>query len=86
VEPELFTRNGSLERVDLDGSNRMMIVPRHIHHQQATHTDFDEGTLHWCDREGMKVLRCDLDGSNVESSGGRRATTASGWPPIPAGE
>jgi hypothetical protein len=26
-------------------------------------TDFDAGVLYWCDREGMQVLRCNLDGS-----------------------
>ena len=29
--------------------------------------DFDEGVLYWCDREGMQVLRCKLDGSGLRA-------------------
>jgi hypothetical protein len=29
--------------------------------------DFDEGVLYWCDREGMQVLRCNLDGSGLRA-------------------
>ena len=67
-EPEFFTRNGSLERVDLDGGNRTTIVPRGAFTtgKQLT-ADFDARKLYWCDREGMQVLRCDLEGTNLES-------------------
>jgi len=60
--------DGSIERVDLDGKNRKTIVP-----QGATftpkqiHFDKENGKLYWCDREGMRVMRCNLDGSNVET-------------------
>ena len=68
VEANFFTRNGSLERVDFDGANRRTIVPRGAFTtgKQLT-ADFTEGKLYWCDREGMQVLRCDLDGSNLEA-------------------
>ena len=61
-----FTRNGSLERADLDGANRVTIVPRGAFTagKQLT-ADFDQGVLYWCDREGMQVLRCNLDGSGL---------------------
>ncbi len=61
-----FARNGSLERADLDGANRVTIVPRGAFTagKQLT-ADFVEGVLYWCDREGMQVLRCDLDGSEL---------------------
>ena len=67
-EPTFFTRNGSIERVDLDGGNRRTVVPRGTFTtgKQLT-ADFAEKKLYWCDREGMQVLRCDLDGSNVEA-------------------
>jgi sugar lactone lactonase YvrE len=67
-EPNFFTRNGSIERVDLDGGNRQTVVPRGTFTtgKQLT-ADFAERKLYWCDREGMQVLRCDLDGSNVEA-------------------
>ena len=61
-----YTRNGSLERADLDGGNRRTIVPRGAFTtgKQLT-ADFDEGVLYWCDREGMQVLSCNLDGSDL---------------------
>ena len=61
-----FTPNGSLERADLDGANRVTIAPRGAFTagKQLT-ADFDQGVLYWCDREGMQVLRCNLDGSEL---------------------
>ena len=61
-----YTRNGSLERADLDGGNRITIVPRGAFTcgKQLT-ADFEEGVLYWCDREGLQVLRCNLDGSDL---------------------
>jgi hypothetical protein len=63
---EAYTRNGSVERADLDGGNRVTVVPRGAFTcgKQLT-ADFDEGVLYWCDREGMQVLRCNLDGSEL---------------------
>ena len=63
---EAYTRNGSLERADLDGGNRITIVPRgaFTFGKQLT-ADFEEGVLYWCDREGLQVLRCNLDGSGL---------------------
>lgn len=60
--------DGSIERADLDGRNRKMIIP-----EGKTHTpkqiilDKKGGKLYWCDREGMRVMRCNLDGSQVET-------------------
>jgi DNA-binding beta-propeller fold protein YncE len=60
--------DGSVERADLDGLNRMAIVP-----QGGTFTpkqiqlEAKSRKLYWCDREGMRVMRADLDGSNVET-------------------
>jgi hypothetical protein len=62
------TNDGSIERADLDGGNRKVIVPR-----GATFTpkqiqlDKGNGKLYWCDREGMRVMRCSLDGSRIET-------------------
>jgi len=59
--------DGAIERVDLDGGNRVSIVP-----SGGTHTPKQmtlepvSGKLYWCDREGMRVMRCNLDGSDVE--------------------
>ncbi|HUO41019.1 MAG TPA: hypothetical protein VMU34_25660 [Mycobacterium sp.] len=61
-----YARNGSLERADLDGGNRHMIVPRGTFTTgKQLAADFNEGVLYWCDREGMAVLACNLDGSEL---------------------
>ena len=61
-----YARNGSLERADLDGANRVTIVPRGAFTTgKQLATDFDAGVLYWCDREGMQVLSCNLDGSEL---------------------
>jgi DNA-binding beta-propeller fold protein YncE len=60
--------DGSIERANLDGENRITIVP-----EGGTFTpkqlviDKKGGKLYWCDREGMRVMRCDLVGSRVET-------------------
>src|ERR1700745_4511454 len=60
--------DGSIERADLDGKNRKTIVA-----QGDTHTpkqiilDKKGGKLYWCDREGFGVMRCNLDGSQLET-------------------
>ena len=60
--------DGSIERVDLDGSNRITIVPQGgTFTPKQLHLDVVGRKLYWGDREGMRVMRCDLDGSNVET-------------------
>ena len=59
--------DGSIERADLDGGNRQMIVPQGIiHTAKQIHLDKESGKLYWCDREGMRVMRANLDGSEIE--------------------
>ncbi|MFD5797409.1 3-hydroxyacyl-CoA dehydrogenase [Streptomyces diastatochromogenes] len=60
--------DGSIERVDLDGGNRTTIVPSGgTHTPKQLHLETVGQKLYWGDREGMRVMRCDLDGSNVET-------------------
>ena len=60
--------DGSIERADLDGSNRRVIVPKGITHTpKQIHLDESSGKLYWSDREGMRVMRANLDGSDVET-------------------
>jgi hypothetical protein len=60
--------DGSIERADLDGGNRRVIVPQGVTHTpKQIHLDKDGGKLYWCDREGMRVMRANLDGSQVET-------------------
>ncbi|MEU9404432.1 3-hydroxyacyl-CoA dehydrogenase [Streptomyces sp. NPDC048281] len=60
--------DGSVERADLDGANRTTIVPEGVTHTpKQLHLEAADRKLYWGDREGMRVMRCDLDGSNVET-------------------
>jgi hypothetical protein len=60
--------DGSIERADLDGGNRRIIVPQGVTHTpKQIHRDKESGKLYWCDREGMRVMRANLDGSQVET-------------------
>src|SRR5271170_4429742 len=60
--------DGSLERADLDGKNRRFIVPiGGTHTPKQLHLDKENGKLYWCDREGMRVMRANLDGSAIET-------------------
>jgi sugar lactone lactonase YvrE len=60
--------DGSIERADLDGKNRRVIVPQGVTHTpKQIHLDKDGGKLYWCDREGLRVMRANLDGSQVET-------------------
>jgi hypothetical protein len=60
--------DGSIERVDLDGRNRTTIVPEGgtFTPKQLQH-DKKNDRLYWSDREGMRVMRSNLDGSNIET-------------------
>jgi DNA-binding beta-propeller fold protein YncE len=60
--------DGSIERADLNGKNRKVIVPQGVTHTpKQLHLDKENGKLYWGDREGMRVMRCNLDGSKVET-------------------
>jgi hypothetical protein len=60
--------DGSIERADLDGGNRTTIVPEGgTFTPKQLHLEKSSGKLYWCDREGMRVMRCNLDGSNIET-------------------
>jgi DNA-binding beta-propeller fold protein YncE len=62
------SNDGTIDRADLDGKNITNIVP-----SGATWTpkqlqlDAKNRKLYWSDREGMRVMRANLDGSNVET-------------------
>jgi hypothetical protein len=60
--------DGSIERADLDGKNRKVIVPLGVTHTpKQIHLDKPNAKLYWCEREGMRVMRANLDGSQVET-------------------
>jgi hypothetical protein len=52
----------------LDGRNRTIIIPEGgtFTPKQLYH-DKNNGKLYWCDREGMRVMRSNINGSNIET-------------------
>jgi hypothetical protein len=60
--------DGSIERADLDGGNRKVIIATGVTHTpKQIILEKASGKLYWCDREGMSVMRCNLDGSRCET-------------------
>ena len=62
-EAEFFQADGSIECIGLNGANRRILVGHGLTvTPKQVAADFDAGLLHWCDREGMRVMRSNLDG------------------------
>jgi hypothetical protein len=60
--------DGSIERADIDGKNRRVLVPPGgTFTPKQIQLDKKYGKVYWCDREGMRVMRCNLDGSQIET-------------------
>jgi hypothetical protein len=60
--------DGKIERADLDGGNRKTIIPEGATFTpKQIHLDRKSRKLYWCDREGMRVMRSNLDGSRIET-------------------
>ena len=60
--------DGSIERANLDGSNITHIIrPGDTFTPKQLQLDEKDRKLYWCDREGMRVMRANVDGSNIET-------------------
>jgi DNA-binding beta-propeller fold protein YncE len=60
--------DGVIERVDLDGSHLTTIVPAGgTFTPKQLKLDPVHRKLYWSDREGMRIMRASLDGSNIET-------------------
>src|SRR5260221_9465660 len=60
--------DGSIFRSDLDGRNLTTIVaPGGTFTAKQLQIDKPNGKLYWCDREGMRIMRANLDGSKIET-------------------
>jgi DNA-binding beta-propeller fold protein YncE len=60
--------DGSIDRADLDGANITNIVPTgSTFTPKQLQLDTKNGKLYWSDREGMRVMRSNLDGSKIET-------------------
>src|SRR3984885_4023079 len=60
--------DGSVFRSDLDGRNMTTIIaPGDTFTPKQLQIDKPNGKLYWSDREGMRVMRANLDGSRIET-------------------
>jgi DNA-binding beta-propeller fold protein YncE len=60
--------DGSIFRSELDGRNMTTIIaPGDTFTPKQLQIDKPNGKLYWCDREGMRVMRANLDGSKIET-------------------
>jgi DNA-binding beta-propeller fold protein YncE len=60
--------DGSIFRSDLDGKNMVTIVPPGgTFTPKQLQLEKNSAKLYWSDREGMRVMRSNLDGSNIET-------------------
>jgi sugar lactone lactonase YvrE len=60
--------DGSIMRVDLDGKNLTTVVPAGgTFTPKQLKIDTQHRKLYWSDREGMRVMRANLDGSQIET-------------------
>jgi DNA-binding beta-propeller fold protein YncE len=66
-EGERFNQNdGSIERINYDGSNYTTIIPKGgTFTPKQMQLDLKNGFIYWSDREGMRVMRARLDGSDI---------------------
>jgi hypothetical protein len=63
-----YLNDGSIERASLDGKNRKVIIPEGgTFTPKQLHLDKENSKLYWCDREGMRVMRANVAGSNIET-------------------
>ena len=60
--------DGSIERADFDGNNATHIVPNGgTFTPKQLQLDRKNRKLYWSDREGMRIMRANLDGSRIET-------------------
>jgi hypothetical protein len=60
--------DGTIIRSGVDGKNLTTIVAAGgTHTPKQLQLDKEHGKLYWCDREGMRVMRANLDGSRIET-------------------
>jgi DNA-binding beta-propeller fold protein YncE len=60
--------DGTIERLDVDGGNLTTIVPKAgTWTPKQLKLDAKHGKLYWSDREGMRIMRANVDGSDIET-------------------
>jgi DNA-binding beta-propeller fold protein YncE len=60
--------DGSLQSANLDGTDvQYVLPPGSVHTPKQMVIDQDNNKIYLCDREGLRVMRCNLDGSDLEA-------------------
>ncbi|MFV0294538.1 MAG: 3-hydroxyacyl-CoA dehydrogenase [Hyphomicrobiaceae bacterium] len=60
--------DGTISRMNMDGSELTQLVgDGKIRTPKQITADWQSAKLYWSDREGLRVMRCNLDGSDVET-------------------
>lgn len=60
--------DGSIERADTEGRGHTTVVPRGgMHTAKQMKLDRTHRKMYWSDREGMRVMRSNIDGSAIET-------------------
>ena len=73
--------DGSIERADLDGRTAGSSSRLAARSRRSSSSSKRSGKLYWCDREGMRVMRANLDGSQYRDArrdGPRRSQAGPG--------
>jgi hypothetical protein len=66
VGEDFFEIDGFIERANLDGTERTVIVPvGKIVTGKQIQCDAKNGRIYWCDREGMRVMSSRTDGADL---------------------
>jgi hypothetical protein len=59
-------KDGYIERINYDGSGRQLIVQKgETTTPKQMQLDLKNQLIYWCDREGMRVMRANLDGTGI---------------------
>ncbi|MGO4449837.1 3-hydroxyacyl-CoA dehydrogenase [Phyllobacterium sp. TAF24] len=67
IGEDFINRDGSIECCSLDGQKHAVLVSAGtIVTPKQLQLDTTNGLLYWCDREGMAVMRCRVDGSELK--------------------
>jgi DNA-binding beta-propeller fold protein YncE len=65
---KVSANDGTIERSDLDGANLTTIVPAGgTFTPKQLKLDSKHGKLYWSDREGMRIMRANVDGTQLET-------------------
>lgn len=61
------SNDGIVQSCKLDGSDIQTVIPKgKVHTPKQLIIDQENNKLYFCDREGLRVMRCNLDGSEHE--------------------